>query len=53
MIGNWGIHATPEEVEELTEKIVALVDELRRTAGEAPADAKLVHVSFRALPQDE
>ncbi|MFL5936723.1 MAG: helix-turn-helix domain-containing protein [Gaiellaceae bacterium] len=53
MIGNWGIHATPEEVEELTEKVVALVDELRRAPGEAPADAKLVHVSFRALPQEE
>jgi DNA-binding transcriptional ArsR family regulator len=52
MIGNWGVHATPEEVEALTEKVVALVDELRRAPGEAPAEAKLVHVSFRALPQD-
>ena len=52
MIGNWSVHATPEEVEELTEKVVALVDELRRTAREAPAEAKLVHVSFRALPQE-
>jgi len=52
MIGNWSVHATPEEVEALTEKVVALVDELRRAAGHAPADAKRVHVSFRALPQD-
>jgi DNA-binding transcriptional ArsR family regulator len=53
MVGNWGVHATPEEVEQLTEKVVALVDELRRAAREAPAEAKLVHVSFRALPQEE
>ena len=32
MIGNWNLHATPEEVEALTEKVVALVDELRRAA---------------------
>ncbi len=53
MVGNWGVHATPEEIEELTEKVVALVDELRRAPREAPSDAKLVHVSFRALPQEE
>jgi DNA-binding transcriptional ArsR family regulator len=53
MIGNWSVHATPEEVEALSQKVVALVDELRRAAREAPPAAKLVHVSFRALPQDE
>jgi len=53
MIGNWTVHATPEEVERLTERIVALVDELRRAAGDAPPEARRVHVSFRALPQDE
>jgi DNA-binding transcriptional ArsR family regulator len=53
MLGNWSVHATPEEIEELTEKVVALVDDLRRAAREAPTDAKLVHVSFRALPQEE
>ena len=52
MIGNWTVHATPGEVEQLTEKVVALVDELRRAAREAPPDAQRVHVSFRALPQD-
>jgi DNA-binding transcriptional ArsR family regulator len=53
MIGNWTVHATPEEVEKLTERIVALVDELRRAAGDAPPEARRVHVSFRALPQHE
>ena len=53
MIGNWTIHATPAEVEALTEKVVALVDELRRAATEAPTGARRVHVGFRALPQDE
>ena len=53
MIGNWNLHATPDEIEALTEKVVALVDELRRAPDESPADSKLVHVSFRALPQDE
>lgn len=53
MLGNWNVHATPDEIEELTGKVIALVDELRRAARDAPSDAKLVHVSFRALPQDE
>jgi hypothetical protein len=53
MIGNWTVHATPDEVEALTEKVVALVDELRRAAREAPPDAKRVHVSFRAVPQED
>jgi DNA-binding transcriptional ArsR family regulator len=52
MVGNWNIHATPEEIEALTEKVVALVDELRRAPVEVPPEAKAVHVSFRALPQD-
>jgi len=53
MIGNWSVYASPDEVEELTRQVVALVDGLRRAAEEAPADARPVHVSFRALAQDD
>jgi DNA-binding transcriptional ArsR family regulator len=53
MIGNWTVHATPDEVEALTEKVVALIDELRRAARDAPPDAQRVHVGFRALPQED
>lgn len=53
MIGNWSVHASPEEIEALTRDVVALVDALRRPAGEAPATAEHVHVSFRALPLGE
>ena len=52
MIGNWGVYATPDEVEELTKQVVTLIDDLRRTAADAPPGAERVHVSFRALPQD-
>ena len=50
-VGNWTVHAAPDEIEELVRQVVALVDELRRTEREAPPDAKPVHVSLRALPQ--
>jgi hypothetical protein len=51
MIGNWSVAATPEEIEKLTHDVVALVDALRRPPAGSPAEAKPVHVSFRALPQ--
>lgn len=51
-VGNWIVHATPAEVEELSETFLRLMQELRRPADERPVDAVPVLLSFRALPRD-
>ena len=52
-IGGWTIYATPEEVEELSQTIVGMIDRLRRGEGARPEGARLVYVTWRALPQPD
>jgi DNA-binding transcriptional ArsR family regulator len=49
-IGSWNLYLTPEEADKLGRRVLGLVDELWRGAGDVPADARRCLVSFRALP---
>jgi len=42
--------ATPEE---LSQKVVVLIDRLRRLKADRPEGAELVYVTWRALPQPD
>jgi DNA-binding transcriptional ArsR family regulator len=50
-IGGWRVYATREQVDELSKCIVDWLRECRVTADERPADALLVHLTYRNLPQ--
>jgi DNA-binding transcriptional ArsR family regulator len=50
-VGGWHAWATPEEIDALGQKVMGLIDELRRGEGERPAGAVPVYVTFRALPR--
>jgi hypothetical protein len=52
-IGGWAVYATPEEVDEFSQKVVLLIDRLRRPEADRPEDAGLVYVTWRALPQPD
>ena len=50
-IGGWMAYATQEEVEELSHLVVKWLGDRRRPAEERPADAVLMYVTYRAMPQ--
>jgi DNA-binding transcriptional ArsR family regulator len=50
-IGGWMAYATQAEVEELSQHVVEWLHARRRTGSERPADAVLVYVTYRAMPQ--
>jgi DNA-binding transcriptional ArsR family regulator len=52
-IGGWAVYATPAEIEELSRTIVSVVDRLRRAEADRPEGARLVYVTWRALPQPD
>ena len=52
-VGGWLVYATREEVEEISQAILRAVAALRRPAAERPAGARLLHVTYRALPVPE
>lgn len=49
-VGGWLVYATRDEIEEISQAILRAIAGLRRPAAERPADARLVHVTYRALP---
>ena len=50
-IGGWMAYATLEEVEELSRHVVEWLHARRRQSDERPADAELLYVTYRAMPQ--
>ena len=50
-IGGWTVYATREEVEELSELVVSWLRARKKPAEDRAADATLVYVTYRALPQ--
>jgi DNA-binding transcriptional ArsR family regulator len=50
-VGGWHAWATPDEIDALGRKVIALTDELRRGEDTRPADAVPVYITFRALPR--
>lgn len=52
-LGAWTLHVTPEEMRELSALVLDTVDKMRRTIADRPADARKMHVTFRALVQPE
>ena len=51
--GGWRIWATLEEVEELSNFVLSWLNARRHPDGNVPEDARLVHLTYRALPQEE
>jgi DNA-binding transcriptional ArsR family regulator len=49
-VGGWHAWGTPEEIEALGHRVMALVDELRRPEEERPEGARRIYVTFRAIP---
>jgi DNA-binding transcriptional ArsR family regulator len=49
-IGGWHAWATPEQIDELGQRVMALVDELRGPPEERLEGAERIYVTFRALP---
>jgi DNA-binding transcriptional ArsR family regulator len=50
-IGGWMAYATREEVEELSRHVVEWLHARRRPSEERPADAELLYLTYRAMPQ--
>jgi DNA-binding transcriptional ArsR family regulator len=50
-IGGWMVYATQEEVEELSEFVVRWLRARRKPPEERSAEAPLVYVTYRAMPQ--
>jgi DNA-binding transcriptional ArsR family regulator len=49
-VGGWSGWATPEEIDAIAHRVMALVDELRRPEVERPEGARRIYVTFRAIP---
>jgi len=49
-IGNWTVHVTPEELDELSRRFLAMMDEYRRPPEERPEGTRPVRLSYRGLP---
>jgi DNA-binding transcriptional ArsR family regulator len=49
-VGGWHAWATPEEIDALGQRVLELVDALRRAPADRPEGAQRVYVTFRALP---
>jgi DNA-binding transcriptional ArsR family regulator len=49
-IGGWHAWATPEEVDELGQRLAALIDEFRGAERRDAAGARQIYVTFRAIP---
>jgi DNA-binding transcriptional ArsR family regulator len=49
-IGGWHAWATPEEVDELGQRIAALIDEFRGPERSGATGARQIYVTFRAIP---
>jgi len=50
-IGGWMAYATKAEVEELSHHVVQWLNDRRRSGEERPADAELIYLTYRAMPQ--
>ena len=50
-IGGWRVYATREQVDELSQHIVDWLRDRRVPTNERPADALLVHLTYRNVPQ--
>jgi DNA-binding transcriptional ArsR family regulator len=50
-IGGWMVYASREEVEELSEFVVQWLRDRRKPPEERAAEAPLVYVTYRAIPQ--
>jgi DNA-binding transcriptional ArsR family regulator len=49
-IGGWHAWATPEEVDELGQRIAGLIDEFRGPERRGTAGTRQIYVTFRAIP---
>ncbi len=52
-IGNWRVQATAAEITELNHAILRLVDQFRRPPDQRPAGTLPIHITYRALPQED
>lgn len=52
-LGGWTLFATPEEIRSLSTLVFQEIGKLHRHPADRTADARAVHVSFRALVQPE
>jgi DNA-binding transcriptional ArsR family regulator len=50
-VGNWTVHMTPEELDEFSRRVMAMMDAYRRPVEERPDGARPVHLSYRGLPR--
>jgi DNA-binding transcriptional ArsR family regulator len=50
-IGGWALYATREQVEQLSELVVGWLRSCQKPSEERDADATLVYVTYRAVPQ--
>ena len=49
-IGNWTVHMTPEELDDLSRRFLEMMDEYRRPPEERPDRTRPVRLSYRGLP---
>jgi DNA-binding transcriptional ArsR family regulator len=50
-IGGWGVYASRAEVDELSELVVRWLRDRRKPEAERDPEAKLIYVTYRAIPQ--
>jgi DNA-binding transcriptional ArsR family regulator len=50
-IGNWIVHMTAAELDDLSHRFLAMMDEYRRPLADRPEGARPVHLSYRGLPR--
>jgi DNA-binding transcriptional ArsR family regulator len=50
-VGGWGVYASREEIDELSELVVRWLRDRRKPEAERDPNATLVYVTYRAVPQ--